>query len=166
MFLLRLLKRDFFFFFNSCNLSSSALLQLPLSKEPSETLDTSKTFDFPVSFCNSNLFRIAGLLGCLRGWRCPTSFREGFWFTFFRFYPWWVVKSLGDFFFLSRVLSFLFIFYFCFLDLKLTPFFFFFLPIDWQEVTKRFRPVKLSIGGVPPQGTPTTSSLVTSMSVE
>ena len=29
-------------------------------------------------------------------WRCSISFRRGFWFTFFRFYPWWVLKSSGE----------------------------------------------------------------------
>ena len=45
-------------------------------------------FYFLVSICNSNLFCVAGLLECLCGWVCSTSFREGFWFTVFRFYLW------------------------------------------------------------------------------
>ena len=40
------------------------LLQNSLLKEPSETLDSSTTFDFSVSVCNSNLFHVAGLLEC------------------------------------------------------------------------------------------------------
>ena len=43
-------------------------------------------------------------------------------------------------------------FYFCFMDLKLTPSYsliFFYLHVEWQEVTKRFRPVRLGVGGVP-----------------
>ena len=44
-------------------------------------------------------------------------------------------------------------FFFCFTGLKLTlsstPFFY--LPVEWQEVMKRFRPVRLSVGGVPPR---------------
>ena len=63
------------------------LLQIYLPKESSETLDASTTVDFSVSVYNSNLSYIAGLLECLRGWRCSISFCEGFWFTFFRFYP-------------------------------------------------------------------------------
>ena len=44
-----------------------------------------------------------------------------------------------------------FFFYFCFMDLKLTPFstLFFFLIVEWQEVKKSFRPVKLGVEGVP-----------------
>ena len=92
-------------FFYACTSSSFAFLQISLPKESSETLDASTT-DFPMSVCNSNLFHVAGLLGCHCGWRCLTNFCEGFRFTFFRFYPWWVVKPPRDFFFLSRVLSY------------------------------------------------------------
>ena len=54
------------------------------------------------------------------------------------------------------------------MDLKLTPspYLSFYLPIEWQEVTKRFRPVRLGIRGVPPGETNTASSLVAAMSVE
>ena len=57
---------------------SSALLQTSLSKEPSETLDASTTFDFLVSVFNSNLFRITGSLECLCCWRRPTCFYKVF----------------------------------------------------------------------------------------
>ena len=80
--------KGFFPFFYSCTSSFSALLQTSLLKEPSKTLDTSTTFYFPVSVCNSNLFRVSSLLDYLNGWRCSITFRKGFWFTFFRFYPW------------------------------------------------------------------------------
>ena len=78
-------QRDFFylfskdFFFDSCISSSSKLIQISISKEPSETLDASTTFDFPVSVCNSNLFCVTGLLECLCCWRRPTCFCNGFW---------------------------------------------------------------------------------------
>ena len=47
--------------------------------------------------------------------------------------------------------DFFFFFYFCFMDLKLTPFstLFFFLLVEWQEVKKRFRPVRLGVEEVP-----------------
>ena len=115
-------------------------------------------FDFPVSVYNSNLFRIASLLECLRGWRCSISFQEGFWFTFFRFYSWWIVKSPWE-------ISFLFFLH----ELKLTPssILFFFLYVcrmasGQEEVltsqTGRRRGT--------PRETPTASSLVATMSVE
>ena len=57
-----------------------------------------------------------------------------------------------DFFFLSRVLSFPFyFFYFCFVYLKLTPYstpYLFYMLVEWQEVTKRFRSVRLGVGEV------------------
>ena len=65
---------------------------------------------------------------------------------------------LGEFIISPREISFSFrgfflflLFYFFFIDLKLTPLLipFFYLPIEWQEVTKRFRPIRLGIGGVP-----------------
>ena len=65
-------------FFDSCISPSSTLLQTSFSKEPLKTFDASTTFDFPVSVCNSNLFRIVGLLECLCCWRRPTSFCKGF----------------------------------------------------------------------------------------
>ena len=37
------------------SLTSSALIQISLLKEPSETLDDSMTFDFPMSVCSSKL---------------------------------------------------------------------------------------------------------------
>ena len=101
-----------FFFFLLLYFISSALLQTSLPKEPLETLDASTTFDFSISVCNSNLFRVVGFLECLRDLRCSISFRKGFWFTSFRFYPWWVMKSPGEisfsfrWFFLSSFLIF------------------------------------------------------------
>ena len=65
-------------FFDSYISPSSAPLRTSLSKEASEILDASMTFDFPMSFCNSNIFCVAGLLECLCYWRRPTSFSEGF----------------------------------------------------------------------------------------
>ena len=148
--LLRFLKR-FSFSFDSCTSSSSALLQISLPKEQLKTLEASTTFDFSVSVCKSNLFRVVGLLECLHGWRCYISFREGLWFTFFRFYPCWAVKSLGEISFFFREFFPFFLFYFCFMDLKLTPSStpLFYLPVGRQEVTKRFRLVKLGEEGVP-----------------
>ena len=97
----------FSFSFDSYISSSSALLQTSLPKEPLETLNASTTFDFMVSVYNSNLFRVPSLLECFHSWRCSISFREGFWFTLFSFYPWWVIKiSRGDFFFLSSFFIF------------------------------------------------------------
>ena len=66
-------------FFDSYISPSFALLQTSLSKEPLETLDASTTFDFSVSVCNLNLFRVVGSLECLCCWRRPISFYEGFW---------------------------------------------------------------------------------------
>ena len=101
------LKVFFSFSFDYCISSSSALLQTSLPKEPSETLNASTTFDFLVSVFNSNLFRIASLLECFHVWRCSISFRKGFWFTLFSFYPRWVTKiSRGDFFFHSSFFIF------------------------------------------------------------
>ena len=57
-FFLRLLNN----FFYSCISPFSMLLQTSLSKDPSET---STIFYFPVSVCNSNIFRVAGSLKCL-----------------------------------------------------------------------------------------------------
>ena len=58
----------------------------------------------------------------------------------------------GDFFVLSRSFFFFSFFFFCFMDLKLThsSSLFFYLYVEWQEVTKGFRPVKLGVGGVFP----------------
>ena len=96
-----------FLSFDLCTSSFFALLQTSLPKEPLETIDASMAFDFSVSVCISNLFRVAGLLECLRGWRYSISLCEGFWFTSFRFYPWWVVKSPGEISFsFYRVVSF------------------------------------------------------------
>ena len=104
-------------FFDSYISPFSALLQTSLSKEPSETLNASTTFDFPVSVCNSNLFRVAGSLECLCCWRCPTSFYEGFWVFGLRsldFFPRWVVKSPGEISFSFRGLWRFFFFFFFF----------------------------------------------------
>ena len=104
------------------------LLQTSFPKEPSETIDASTTFDFLVSVYNSNLFYVLGLLGCLRGWRCSISFHIGFLFTFFRFYPWWVVNLQGKFLFPfeGSFLSFIFYFFILFLlyGPQVDPFFY------------------------------------------
>ena len=129
------------------------LLQTFLLKEPSKTFDASTTFDFPVSVCNSNLFHVAGLLECLRGWRCSISFRGSFWFTFFRFHPWWVIKSPRKISFSFRGFFPFLLFLFLFYGPQVDIFFYspsFYLPVEWQEVTKRFRPVRLGVEGVPP----------------
>ena len=68
-------------FFYSCISPSSALLQTFLSKEPSETLDASMTFNFSVSVCNSIIFRSLECLCCRRR---PTSFYEDFWVFYLR----------------------------------------------------------------------------------
>ena len=74
------------------------------SKEPSETLDSSTTFDFPMSVRISNLLFIVGLFDCFCGWGIPIRFREGYQFVFPRFCHWRDVKtSRGDFFYISRV---------------------------------------------------------------
>ena len=52
--------------------------------------------------------------------------------------------SRGDFFSLLRAFFYM---------PQVDPFlslFFFYLPIEWQEITKRFRPVILGVGGVLP----------------
>ena len=59
--------------------------------------------------------------------------------------------SKGDFFFLLRVFFFLFFSFFFLYGPQVDPFFFslfLYLSIEWQEVTKRFRPVRLGVGGV------------------
>ena len=74
-------------------------------KEPSETLDSSITFDFPMSVRISNLYFIFSLFTRFCGWGRPIRFYEGFRFAFSRFCHLWDVKtSKGDFFYLSRVL--------------------------------------------------------------
>ena len=80
------------------------LLRTFLSKEPSETLNSSKTFDFLVSVRISSLRFIIGLFECFCGWGRPIRFCKGFPFSFPRFCHWWDVKtSKGDFFYLLRV---------------------------------------------------------------
>ena len=56
--------------------------------------------------------------------------------------------SRGDFFFLSRVFFFLFLLYGPQVDSFFSLSLSFYLPVECQEVTKGFRPVKLGIGGV------------------
>ena len=55
--------------------------------------------------------------------------------------------SRGDFFFLSRI------FFFNFYGPQVDFFFhyYFYLPGEWQEVTKRFQPVMLGVGEVLPR---------------
>ena len=78
------------------------LLRTFLSKEPSKTLDSSTTSDFPVSVRISNLLFIVGLFECFCGWGRPIRFYEGFWFAFPRFCHWWDVKPLGGISFIFR----------------------------------------------------------------
>ena len=115
-----------FLSFDSCTLSSFALLQVFLPNEPLEIFYASTTFDFSMSVCNSNLFRVTSFLERFCDWRCSISFWEGFWFTFFRFYPWYVVKSPGRFFFFSFLgfFPFFFIFLFFLYGPQVDPFFY------------------------------------------
>ena len=67
-----------------------------------------------------------------------------------RFYHWWDVKPRGggEISFIFRGLRF----HLRFMDLKLTPssiifILFFYLPVKWQEVTKRFPTIRLGVRG-------------------
>ena len=163
------LKRGFFyvfskdFFFDSYIPSSSTLLQNSLSKEPSETLDASTTFNFPVSVCNSNLFPITCLLECLCCWRHPTGFLRrflGFCFAFLKFCPWWVVIFSGE-------ISFSFHGVF-FNGPQVDPLFFSLFLFAYR-MARGHEEVSTSQAGHrrgTPRETPTTSNLVVAMSVE
>ena len=77
----------------------------------------------------------------------PIRFYEGFWFEFLRFCHWWDANHPEGISFIFRGLRF----HPRLMDLKLTPyclFFFFFLPVEWKEVTKRFPTVRMGIEGV------------------
>ena len=124
-------------------------------------------FDFLVSVCNSNLFRVASLLECLRGCRCSISFHEGFSFTFFRLYPWWIVKSLGEISFSFRGFFPFFLFIFALWTSSWPLFLLFFL--STCRMTRGHEEVSTNqVGrrrGIPRE-TPTTNSLIVAMSVE
>ena len=59
------------------------LLQTLFSKESSKTLNSSKTFGFPMSVRVSNLLFIVGWFGCF--WGRTIKFNEDFCFEFLRF---------------------------------------------------------------------------------
>ena len=137
-----------------------------LSKGSLETLYSSMTFNFPMSVRISNPLFIVGLFDCFRGWGRLIRFCEGFQFAFPGFCHWWDVKLPGEFSFIFQG----FCFHLRLTDLKLTPsslfyFLFFYLPIEWQEVTKRFPAVRLGVEG-DSRETPTVSSLVVVMYAE
>ena len=136
-------------FSDSYEFAFFALLRTFLSKEPSKTLDSSMTVDFLVSTRISNILFIPGLFECFCGWRRPTMFYEGFLFAFSKVLSPVGCKTSGGW--ISFILRG-FCFYLHLMDLKLTPssiFFllFFYLPIEWKEVTKRFPAVRLGVGG-------------------
>ena len=103
------------FFLKSYDFAFFVLLRTFLSKEPSEILDPSTTFGFPMSVRVSNLLLIVGWFRCF--WGHLIRFREGFWFAFLRFCQWWDVKPLGGIYFIFRG----FCFHLCLVSLKMTP---------------------------------------------
>ena len=147
------------------------LLQTFLSKQPSDTLDSSMTFDFSVSVGISNFLFIIGLFECFCGWGRPIRFCEGFRFVFPRFCHWWDVKLQGGISFIFRG----FRFHLCLMDFKLTSFiyllllllFYFFLfayrmARGYEEVSNSQARCQRGT----PWETPTITSLVVAVSAE